>query len=65
MGERNNNWCARNDQQRGHEEMEVVGREETIQTKALLSQNTEKSPGVKRRLVITLTSVKDHQLMLQ
>ena len=29
-----------------------------------IGQNTEKSPGDLRRLVVTKTSVKDHQLML-
>ena len=49
---------------KGLEDLEISGRVETIQTTALLKigQNTEKSPGYLRRLAVTQTSVKDHQL---
>ena len=48
---------------KGLEDLEVVGRVETIQTTALLinGQNTEKSPGDLRRMAVTQTPVKDHQ----
>ena len=44
---------------KGLEDLEVGSRVETIQTKA-----TEKSPGDLRRLAVTYTPVKDHQLTL-
>ncbi len=47
---------------KGLEDLEVGGRVETIQTTALL--NTEKSPGDLRRLAVTQSSVKYHQLTL-
>ena len=48
------------------EDLEVGGRVETIQNTTLLrtGQNTEKSPGDLRRLAVTHTPVKDHQLTL-
>ena len=51
---------------KGLEDLEVDGRVETIQTTALLrmAKNTEKSPGDLRRLAITQTPVKNHQLTL-
>ena len=51
---------------KGLEDLEVKGRVETIQTKALLgtAKNTEKSPGDLRRLAATQTQVKSHQLKL-
>ena len=47
---------------KGLEDIEVGRRVETIQTTALL--NTEKSPGDLRRLAVTQTPVKNHQLTL-
>ena len=50
----------------GLEDLEVGGGVETIQTTAffLNGQNTEKSPGDLRRLVVTQTPLKNHQLTL-
>ena len=51
----------------GLEDLEITGRMETVQTTALLrsaSQNIEKSPRDLRRLAVTQTPVKDHQLKL-
>ena len=50
----------------GLEDVEIRGRVETIQTTAFIKigQNTEKSPGDLRRLAVTQTPVKDHQLTL-
>ena len=49
------------------EDLEVGRRVETIQTTALFEngQNTEKSPGDLRRLAVTQTPVKNHQLKLK
>ena len=51
---------------KGLGDMEGGGRVETIQTTALFEngQNTEKSPRDLRRLTVTQTPVKDHQLTL-
>ena len=51
---------------KGLEDLEIRGREETIQTTALLrtAENTEKSPGDLRRLAVTQSPVKDHQRKL-
>ena len=51
---------------KGLDDLEVGGRVETIQTTALLrnGQNTQKSPGDLRRLVVTQTPVKNHRLTL-
>ena len=48
------------------EDLEVGGRVETIQNYSIVDngQNTEKSPGDLRRLAVTQTPVKDHQLTL-
>ena len=50
----------------GLEDLKVGGRVETIQTTELLktAQNTEKSSGDLRRLVVSQTPVKNHQLTL-
>ena len=45
---------------KGQEELEIGGRAEFTQTTALY--NTEKSPGDLRKLAVTQTPVKDHQL---
>ena len=45
---------------KGLEDLEIRGWVETIET----GQNTEKSPGHLKRLVVTQTPVKDYQLML-
>ena len=52
---------------KGLEDSEVGGRVETIQTTELLrtAKDTEKSPGDLRRLAVTRTPVKDHQLSLK
>ena len=51
---------------KGLEDLEKKGRTETLQITTLLrtGQNTEKSPGDLRRLAVTQTTVKDHQLTL-
>ena len=50
---------------KGMEDIEVGGRVETIQTTELLrTARTEKSPRDLKRLAVTQTSVKDHQLTL-
>ena len=49
---------------RGLEDLEIRGRVETIYSIIEISQNTEKSPGDLRRVAVTETSVKDHQLTL-
>ena len=51
---------------KGLEELEIRARVETIPNSSIIKigQNTEKSPGVVKRLAVTKTSVKDHQLML-
>ena len=51
---------------KGLEDLEVGGRVETIQMTALLrtARITEKSPGDLRRLDVTQTPVKNHQLTL-
>ena len=52
---------------KGLEDLEVGGRVETIQTNDGIiknGQNTEKSPGDLRRLAVTQSPVKDHQLTL-
>ena len=49
---------------KGLEDLEVSGRVETIQTTAEDGQNTEMSPGDLRRLAVTQTPVKNHQLIL-
>ena len=48
------------------EDLEIRGRVGTIQSTAFaeISQNTEKSLGNFRRLAVTQTPVKDHQLTL-
>ena len=48
---------------KGLDDLEVGGRGETIQTTAT-EKNTEKSPGDLRRLAVTQSPVKDHQLTL-
>ena len=47
---------------KGLEDLENGGRVETIQTTALL--NTKKGPGDLRRLAVSQTPVKNHQLTL-
>ena len=47
---------------KGLEDSEIGGRVETIQTTAEDGQNTETSPRDLRRLVVTQTPVKNHQL---
>ena len=51
---------------KGLEDLEVGGKVETIQTTAFFEngQNTKKSPGDLRRLAVTQSPVKDHQLTL-
>ena len=43
-------------------EWEIGGRVETIYSMVEVGQNTEKSPGNLRRLAVTQTPVKNHQL---
>ena len=47
---------------KGLEDLEIKGQVETIKTK--IGQNTKKMPGDLRRLAVTQTPVKNHQLML-
>ncbi len=49
---------------KGLKDLEVGGRVETIQMTALLKTATILSPGDLRRLAVTQTPVKDHQLTL-
>ena len=51
---------------KGLEDMEIRGRVETIQTTTLLKmvRILRKSPGDLRRLAVTQTPVKDHQVTL-
>ena len=51
---------------KGLRDLEIRGQVETIQTKNIIKigQNTEKSPGDLKRLAVTQTPIKDHQLML-
>ena len=51
---------------KGLEDLEVGGRVETIETTALLkmARINEKSTGDLRRLIVTQSPVKDHQLTL-
>ena len=51
---------------KGLEDLEVGGRVETITNYIIVEngQNTDKSPGDLRRLTVTQTPVKDHQLKL-
>ena len=50
---------------RGLEESEISGGiEHPNYSITKISQNTEKSPGYLRKLAVTLTPVKDHQLIL-
>ena len=51
---------------KGLGDLKIGGRVETIKTPALLrtTKNTEKSPGDLRRLLVTQTPIKDHQLTL-
>ncbi len=51
---------------KGLGDLEVRGQVETIQTFIIENgQNTEKSPGDLKRLAVTQTPVKDHQLTLK
>ena len=52
-------------QEQGLEDMEIRGRGETIQTTALLRQNTKKSTGDLKRLDVTQTPAKNHWLTLK
>ena len=49
---------------KGLNDLEIRGRVDTIQTATEIGQNTENSPGDLRRLAVTQTLVKDHQLTL-
>ena len=52
--------------EQGMEDLEIRGQVETIQTYSIIKigQNTGKSPGNLRRLAITQTPVRKHQLTL-
>ena len=63
------NWGTWNDPQRLGKGMEIAGNWRTSQDHPNyrileISQNTERSPGVLRRLSVTQIPVKDHQLTL-
>ena len=63
----NCNWCSRNDPQRLGKEVRSVGNWRTNGGHPnyriiKIGQNTEKSLGDLRRLVVIQTPVKDHQL---
>ena len=47
----------------GLEDFEITGRVETVQNYSIvkIGQNTEKSPGDLRRLVVSQTPMKNHQ----
>ena len=64
----NCNWRTWNNPKglmKGLEDLKIRGQVETIQTKALLrsGQNTEKSPGDWKRIAVTQTLMRNHQLM--
>ena len=69
-GDTNCGWCTWNDPQRIGKE---PGRFENIRTRRdhpdysiiMISQNTEESPGYLRRLSVSQTSVRNHQLTQQ
>ena len=65
IGDTNCNWRASNGFQR-LEELEISrkSRDQSNLQHCEIDQNTEKSPGELRRLDVTHTPVKDHQLML-
>ena len=66
-GDTSCNWCTRNNLLglgKGLEDLEIRGQVETIQTAALLRQNTKKSPRDLRWRAVTQTPVKNYQLPL-
>ena len=68
-GYTNCNWCTWNDPQRfckkaGGIRNRRTYEEHSSRTIVKVGQYTEKSPGDLRRLAVTQTPVKDHQLML-
>ena len=65
----NCNWCSWNDPQRlskrgGGAGNRRMSRDNPNYSVVEVGQNTEKSPGDLRRLTVTQTPVKDHQLTL-
>ena len=63
------NWCTWNDPQMLGKRTRSVGnrrknRDHPSYRMVVIGQNTEKTPGDLRRLAITQTPVKDHQLTL-
>ena len=68
-GHRNSKWCTRNDPQMFGKWARRLGNRKTSwdhpnYTIAKIGQNTMKSPGNLRRLAVTQTPVKGHQLTL-
>ena len=68
-GDTNSKWRIRNGLQRLGKETERAGTSYTSRNRAnnsiiKIDQNTEKSSGELKRLSVTLTPVKDHQLIL-
>ena len=65
----NYDWCARNNPQRldkgtGRRRNQRTSEDHPDDCIIKFSQNTEKSPGDLRRLAVTQTPVKDHQLKI-
>ena len=68
-GDTNCNWCTWYSHQRIGKGTGRIGNKNTSgdhpnNSTVKIGQNTEKSPGDLRRLAVTQTPVKDHQLML-
>ena len=68
-GYTNCNWCIRNDPERigkGTERLgnKMTSREHSDYCITKISQNTEKSPGDFRSIVVTQTPVKNYQLKI-
>ena len=61
----NYNWCTRNDHQRpGRARKRRTSQDHPDYSIVDISQNTKKSPGDLKRLAVTRTAEKDHQLRL-
>ena len=67
-GNTNSNWCTRNNPQRLDKGTGRLSNQRTSgdypDYSIKIGQNTEKSPGDLKRLAVTQTTVKDHQLTL-
>ena len=61
----NSSWYVWNYSQRQGKKDEKIGNHNRDHLNYCIVENTEKSPGDLRRLDVTQTSVKDHQLKLE